>query len=127
MNKGFLPHFPNNRRPADVTLKLHPHHADLLHPSPFQIAAIDSTIIPPLIDPNPYPLELIVLSLKILLPLIHLLLSIFLQILLPPLQIHLNLIISMKPNNSICLHYFTYENSEDELELTPMVNIYEAL
>eukprot|EP00978_Attheya_sp_CCMP212_P002466 scaffold5041_cov42-Attheya_sp.AAC.3 len=42
---GLLPKYPTNR-PADVALKLHPHYADRLHPSPHTIAAIDCTIIP---------------------------------------------------------------------------------
>eukprot|EP00978_Attheya_sp_CCMP212_P023354 scaffold71423_cov36-Attheya_sp.AAC.1 len=42
---GLLPKYATNR-PADVALKLHPHYADRLHPSPHTIAAIDCTIIP---------------------------------------------------------------------------------
>eukprot|EP00978_Attheya_sp_CCMP212_P013732 scaffold34572_cov54-Attheya_sp.AAC.2 len=48
--KGLLPNFPSTNRPADVALKLHPHYANALQPSPFQIAAIDCTIIPPIIE-----------------------------------------------------------------------------
>eukprot|EP00978_Attheya_sp_CCMP212_P023518 scaffold72283_cov56-Attheya_sp.AAC.1 len=47
---GLLPKFPTNR-PADVALKLHPHYADRLHPSPHIFAAIDCTIIP-LLQPS---------------------------------------------------------------------------
>jgi hypothetical protein len=53
--KGLLPQFPTHR-PADVALKLHPHYADRLHPSPLTLAAIDCTLIPLLEESAPPPL-----------------------------------------------------------------------
>jgi hypothetical protein len=52
---GLLPQFPTNR-PANVALKLHPHYADRLHPSPHLVTAIDCTIIPLLQPSTPSPL-----------------------------------------------------------------------